>query len=151
MGCPRHRCCEWSGRHLGNRSQIILEATVTKPTHHPHSSAQTHSEGDSPQQRLSGCLIRLCWMFFGNVALVLLATFIAKNRETLFSLADVAFWVIAAGLISARYVDIKRLKGETVSGHEAATMRHWRRYAFLVVTICSVLWVLAHIAAHVWR
>ena len=124
---------------------------MTKRTHHPDSSAQTHSEGDSPQQRLSGCLTRLCWMFFGNVALVLLAISIANNRKTLFSLADVAFWVIAAGLISARYVDIKRLKGLTADGHEAATMRHWRRYVFLVVTICSVLWVLAHVAAYVWR
>jgi len=57
------------------------EATVT----------EQRPESDSPQQHLSGCLTRLCWMLIGNFALLITAALIAKNHQTTFSLADIVF------------------------------------------------------------
>lgn len=102
---------------------------------------------DSPQQRAGGCLTRLCWMAFGNVALLVSAILIAKNHETHFSAIDVIFWVIVAGMLVARYADIKWLQGQTADGSTQATMSHWRRYVVLLLVIAVVVWALAHFAA----
>jgi hypothetical protein len=103
---------------------------------------------DSPQQSLSGCLTRLCWMVIGNSALLIAALFIAKNHQTTFSPADIAFGLIVGVLLVVRYADIRWLNGQTSDGRQAATMRHWRRYGIFLIAISLGLWLLAHLGAH---
>jgi hypothetical protein len=85
-------------------------------------------------------------MLVGNVVLAFCAIAVARHRDRLLSVADLAFWVTAAALLLARYIDIKRCKGMTGSGEEA-TSRHWRRYACILVICAAALWVAAHVGA----
>ena len=109
--------------------------------------SEQNPQSDSPQQHPSGCLTRMCWMVAGNAALLIAALFVAKSRQTLFSYADIALWLIVAGLLIVRYADIKWLEGRTADGREAASMRHWMRYAILLIAISFGLWLLAHLWA----
>jgi len=94
----------------------------------------------------SGCLsivVRLTWIF-GVSLLVFGAIFIMQGKAP--GLADIIFWLIALGLILARYVDIKYLKGET-SDNQPATLKHWRRYSVILLLAAGLLYLLAKILA----
>jgi hypothetical protein len=91
-----------------------------------------------------GCLsivVRLTWIF-GVSLLVFGAIFIMKGNSP--GLADILYWLIALGLILARYVDFKYLKGET-SDNKPATLKHWRRYSVMLLMVASLLYILAKI------
>ena len=92
---------------------------------------------------LGGCLVRLCWMAFGNFALILIAVRIATMRGVALSVMDLAFWGTVALLIAVRYWDISKLKGLTVM-YQPATMPHWRRYAIGLTLVSLAVWALAH-------
>lgn len=92
---------------------------------------------------MSGCLVRLAWMLFGNVALFVLAVFISQRPGGAFSAFDVAYWAVVAAVIGLRYLDIRSFKGQTAT-YEPATMAHWRRYAIVVVAAALVACGLAH-------
>jgi uncharacterized membrane protein len=113
-----------------------MEATVTIP------NQQIPTKPESS----SGCLsiiVRLTWIF-GVSLLVFSAIFIAKGKAA--GLADIIFWLIALGLILARYVDIRYLKGET-SDNQPATLKHWRRYSVMLLIASGLLYLLAKILA----
>ncbi len=99
-----------------------------------------------PHDSLSGCLVRLAWMFLGNGALFVLAVFIAQGPRAAISALDAAYWAVVAALIGLRYLDIKAFKGQTATS-EPATMAHWRRYAVIVLAASLVGWGLAHAVA----
>jgi len=99
-----------------------------------------------PQTRVTGCLVRFCWMLLGNAVLLGCAVFIAQNKGTSFSRADIAFWCIVAALVVLRYVDVRKLSGQTATG-EPATMAHWSRYAERLIEVSLLVWLLAHGAA----
>jgi hypothetical protein len=95
----------------------------------------------------TGCLVgavRIIWLLVGNAALLLLSILITEENG--FSGFDIAFWVIVIGLIALRYFDITQLNGLTGDG-EPATLQHWQRYAFLLILIAGVGWILAHLVA----
>ena len=89
-----------------------------------------------------GCLLRLFWMAFGNLALVMIAIVIVRQQR--FSVLDVAFWLIVIAAAVARLVDIKHFDGRTVEG-EPATMIHFRRYAWRLPVVAAILWSAAHL------
>jgi len=92
----------------------------------------------------SGCLsivVRLTWIF-GVSLLVFGAIFIMQSNAP--GLADIIYWLIALGLILARYVDIRYLNGET-SDNKPATLKHWRRYSVLLLIAAAILYPLAKI------
>jgi len=91
-----------------------------------------------------GCLsiiVRLTWIF-GASLLVFGAIFIAQGTAS--GLSDMLFWLIALGLIIARYVDIRYLKGETAD-NKPATLQHWRRYSAILLIAAGSLYLLAKI------
>lgn len=92
--------------------------------------------------RPGGCLIRLFWMAFGNLALLMLALLIFQRKG--FSALDAAYWAVVAALGGARYADIARFDGLTASG-EPATMRHFRRYVLGLFAVATGLWVCMHL------
>lgn len=91
-----------------------------------------------------GCLsivVRLTWIF-GASLLVFGAIFIAQGNAA--GLADIVYWLIALGLIVARYVDIRYLKGETAD-NKPGTLKHWRRYSVILLIAAGLLYLLAKI------
>jgi hypothetical protein len=113
-----------------------MEVTV------PISNQQVPSNPESS----GGCLsivVRLTWIF-GVSLLVFGAIFIIQGNAP--GLADIIFWLIALGLISARYVDIRYLKGETAD-NKPATLKNWRRYSLILLIGAGLLYILAKILA----
>ncbi len=90
-----------------------------------------------------GVLLRLYWMFLGNVALIFLLAMIYVRRVPFASRLDAIYLLAVASLLAARYVDIRFLNGETGDG-KPATLTHWRRYALLVGSVGLGAWLLAH-------
>jgi hypothetical protein len=95
---------------------------------------------------LGGCLVRLYWMLFGNVALLLCAVAILLHRGGFLSVADIVYWVIAVTIGVVRFVDIRRFGGRTAAG-QPASAAHWRRYLITLIVASSVIWGAAHLAA----
>lgn len=131
----------WSGRqpqvtHLGGWDW----GAVAK-----HSRDQRTAEGKDETieyARPEGCLLRLFWMAFGNLALLILAILISERGK--FSALDVGYWAVVAALIAARHVDIARFEGQTSHG-EPATMQHFRGYVVRVLVVAAALWASAHL------
>lgn len=100
-----------------------------------------------PPSQISGygCLVRLGWMFVGNVLLVLCAIAIAQRGRSL-SWVDAAFWALIASLLGLRYLDIARMGGQTATG-QPASMSHWRRYVAFLLVFALALWFGAHAVA----
>ena len=105
--------------------------------------ASDHSERVSPQPEFQdplGCLPRIFWMMLGPLGLLMTAFKVYLSDR--WSVADVAFWLIVALLIGARYVDIVRFKGQTMNG-EPATRAQLKRYVLLVLVAGAALWAIA--------
>jgi hypothetical protein len=84
-------------------------------------------------------------MFAGNLLLLFFTIAIAGGRGLSFSAFDIAFWAIVPVLLLVRYLDIRFLQGDTVTG-ERATLGHFARYAWRLPVVALVLWA----AAHAW-
>jgi hypothetical protein len=100
-----------------------------------------------PQTEATGCLpilLRMFWMMFGFVGLLILAAFVAKGTAPV--VMDVAYFAVASGIIAVRYVDIAKFKGQTAEG-KPATLADWRRYALMMAVISGGLWAVARFAA----
>ena len=103
----------------------------------------------SKQNTSIGCLTRLTWVFFGNIAVLVCAGRISQAKDSFFSLADAIFWAVVLALAGVRYLDITRLDGLTAYG-QPASAADWRRYALFLVVIAFVVWVIAHVLAYLW-
>lgn len=102
---------------------------------------RTKQSSVQPQyQSPAGCLPRLFWMAFGNIALVMAALSIYTSAG--WSTADLALWLIVGLLIGARYIDIVRYKGTTIHG-EPATMAHFMRYVLIILMVGAGVWAVA--------
>mgnify|MGYP000872181098 CR=1 FL=1 len=91
---------------------------------------------------LSGCFVRLFWMMFGNLLLVIFFLLILRDRA-LFSYVDILYWATVAALVAVRYIDIKHFHGDTVNG-KPATMKDWLRYSITIFAIASAIWGCGH-------
>ncbi len=99
------------------------------------------------QGTIRGTLARFWWMFFGNIFGAFALVFIAQHRGGFWHTADVVFWAATASLVLVRYVDIKFLDGCTATG-DRASMRHWVRYAGVLLALAIVVWALAHVTSY---
>ena len=99
-----------------------------------------------PQNSSAGCLLRLFWMFMGNIILFLCITHIFHNRVRGLALVDLGYWLTVAAMVAARWVDIRACHGDTVTG-EPATLSHWRRYAVRLAGGALVAWIIIHLLA----
>jgi len=90
-------------------------------------------------------------MLFGNAILWFVLASIFAKRPKLPSAYDVIYWLIVASLVLARYVDIRYQKGRTAYSDDPATLKHWRRYAALLVIAAFGAWVAAHALGQLFR
>ena len=98
---------------------------------------------DSGQTGFIGLALRLLWMGFGNLALMVLAILIWQDKIPFFSVHDLLVGLVVVLLIVCRYIDISYFHGGTSYG-EPATMKHWRRYVVWLVLISLAMWAAAH-------
>ena len=98
----------------------------------------------SPDARSApaGCLLRLVWTLAGNSIVYLALITIAVRATPLPSVLDAVVWVTTGLMLLARWLDISRFNGRTITD-EPATMSHWRRYAVLVIGVTLGAWLLA--------
>jgi hypothetical protein len=88
-------------------------------------------------------IMRLFWMFFGNMILFISVILIFQHEGGGFHTADVVFWITVAALVFVRYLDIKLCNGLTVMGLPAS-MAHWIKYAAILLISSAAVWCLAH-------
>jgi prolipoprotein diacylglyceryltransferase len=87
------------------------------------------------------------WMLVGNLILIFCAAAIFNGPAPLaVSLADLAYWAVVAGIIGARYLDVRSLGGKTSDGQRPATMTDWKRYSGVLLAVTLVVWLLLHAA-----
>jgi hypothetical protein len=98
------------------------------------------------QSSFFALIVRLTWMAFGNLLLIIIAFCIAQQRAGI--VLDLLFWAWVAGLILIRYIDITVFHGQTVD-NEPATLQHWRKYSLLLIVISALGWIGAHVATNV--
>ena len=90
----------------------------------------------------AGCLLRLVWTLVGNSIVYLALITIAVKAIPLPSYLDAVVWVTTGLMLLARWFDITRFNGRTITD-EPATMSHWRWYATLVIGVTLGAWLLA--------
>ena len=91
-----------------------------------------------------GLFARFFWMLGGNAVLVVSILLILQHKGKTFHTADIVFWIAAATLIIARYLDIKFCNGLTASG-KPASMKHWRKYSIGLTICAAILWAACHL------
>jgi hypothetical protein len=109
--------------------------------------AAPQSTQGSKQETGYGCFTRLCWMLFGNVALIASAVAVAKHKGSFLSYADLAFGLVVLFLVGIRYIDITRMNGLTAS-EKPASLTDWRRYVLFLGIFALVLWGILHAVTH---
>lgn len=102
------------------------------------------SQESSANVSIAGCLIPAFWMLGGNGIIAVCAVSIASQSTATIGIVDAFYWLTAACLIGARYIDIRYLNGRTAEG-TSATMAHWQRYALIVLVASTVVWITAHL------
>ena len=107
-------CADWS---------LIMDEPITK------------------QSSGSAFLIRLHWIFGGNVILFFLVIFIIDKHLKFPSWHDLAYWVTVITLLAARYIDIHYMQGETAEG-KPASMSDFRTYTLITLIASSLAWAL---------
>lgn len=100
----------------------------------------------APQQYQSifSIFAKAYWTLLGNSILFISAAFIVQHKGSALHTADLVFWANLAAMLGARYLDIKFWSGTTAAGRPA-TVRHWRRYAAVLLAVAAVAWVVLHI------
>jgi hypothetical protein len=87
-----------------------------------------------------GVLARFYWMAIGPMIIILIAVaFMMKSLEKNV-ITNLVYWGLVLSVILVRYLDIRYLKGETADG-EPATLKHWKRFCIILLTIYTCLWV----------
>lgn len=94
----------------------------------------------------SGCLLRLIWTLAGNATIFLCLAAIAITRPQLPSSLDYVIAITLVVMLAARWLDVTRHGGRTLSD-EPATPRHWRRYVVTLLSATLAAWSLAHLIA----
>jgi hypothetical protein len=89
-----------------------------------------------------GCLVRLFWMAFGNLAL--LAAWMQVMASERIGTPDALYVGVVLALLLARYVDITRLNGMTIHT-ERATRADLRRYVVALSVLALLGWLVARL------
>lgn len=87
---------------------------------------------------------RLTWAALGPLVLLVMAGAVFSKAHSWFSALDVAYGVVVALMILARWVEQRSGSATTLTG-EPATSRHFARYVAVLLPLAIVVWVVAHL------
>lgn len=96
-------------------------------------------EVPTSENQMSGCLLRLYWMWMGNVSLVLIGIIISTTKNLL--PLSILFWLITFSMILTRYLEIRYYKGQTSDCSGEATIQDWKKYSALLLLFSLILWM----------
>lgn len=88
---------------------------------------------------LIGIFARLFWMMAGPAILLLLAYTLASNEKGWLAPSSIAFLVVLAGVVIARWLDPHTSEGEPT------TPAHLRKYMVSTVGMGLLAWVIANL------
>jgi hypothetical protein len=87
---------------------------------------------------------RAFWMMLGPRSLFLLAYTIVSQGSGWLTALDLAFLVVLAGVLAARFLEFRGGNPQTATG-EPATPAHLRRYVIVAAPIGLGIWVVANV------
>jgi hypothetical protein len=125
----------WSGRHPDDTRQEHPVAESGKPTRVGAHDAKLATP-------MAGCLAELMWGIGGFAALIALAVTILRAEPWTLSIRDALFWSVVAGMILARFIDVRSYGGKTLLGAPASQKDAWK-YALGLAGAASLAWILA--------
>lgn len=100
----------------------------------------------SPHSTSSISIIaRLFWMLAGPATLLLLAFSLAGKKDGWFSSQSIAFLVVLAVVIAARWLDPQTSEGEPTTG------AHLRMFTATAAGVGLAAWAIANILGNHWR
>lgn len=88
-------------------------------------------------------------MMIGPAILFLLTIGIARDGGGWFTLKDIAFLAVLAGVILGRFVEFRGGDPRTATG-DPATHEHLRRYVVLTLAIGFAVWTVANLIGNHW-
>ena len=88
-------------------------------------------------------------LILGNLALLAVGGQLLFHPRGWFSALDAVYWLLVALVLAARYADIRYFKGTTAEG-KPSTLEDWRRYAFILVLVAGVAWLIVHCLGAFW-
>ena len=97
-----------------------------------------------PSTSIIGVLSRLFWMMAGPATLLLLAYTLAENEKGWFAPSSIAFLVVLAVVVIARWLDPQTSDGEPT------TPAHLRRFTVSTVGIGLVAWAVVNLLGNHW-
>ncbi len=89
-------------------------------------------------------LLRMYWMFGGNILIMFLAVFITEQKGDAFTSRDILYWLAVGSVIAARFIDVRFMNGQTGEG-APATMKHWERYSMVLGAAAILAWIACHL------
>jgi hypothetical protein len=90
--------------------------------------------------------VRLCWMVFGPLLMLISFMVIVSTPQWTFGLSDALMASGAMLSVATRYLDIHSFQGQTANG-EPATGHVFRRYLVGLSTLVVAMWVAAQSVA----
>jgi hypothetical protein len=93
---------------------------------------------------LTGCLVRVVWLFGGIATLCLLLVPIVMNDSGRSSMASIGYWIVLGMIVVARYLDVAYFAKSLPKDGAPATLRDANHFNAGVVVIASGAWVIAH-------
>jgi hypothetical protein len=89
-------------------------------------------------------LARLFWSMVGPLILIFLGIANLKSKTGWMSTADIAYFVVLAALIGARWLEFRGGNARTATGEPAAA-RHLQRYAWMTLVIGLGIWIITNL------
>ncbi len=104
---------------------------------------QPHGNTQPDNGTVLARMVRLTWGALGNFLLILLIILVIVGTHQARIVLDVTFWLVVAGLIVARYLDIRVFHGHTADGGPGS-MKDVARYSMGLIAAAGLFWGLAH-------
>ena len=114
-----------------------LEAFVDKELH--------QNTPNTPQpEKISflASMVRFTWRILGNILLFIILLLMVFGYQGESNALDIIFWLVVAGLVLIRYIDIKVFH-EQSADNKPITLKDWIRYSIGLILMSGFFWVLA--------
>ncbi len=110
-------------------------------------STNTQPAAEKPSEgitSISVILARIMWTLLGPAGMGLAALIIVNRGNGWLTPLDAFYGVVVSLMLAGRYVELRSGQGITVTG-EPATIRHFKRYAVVLVLTAALVWALANL------
>lgn len=105
---------------------------------------------DNPKGTTPGvAFARIIWMMIGPLVLAMLGFNIISNGAGWFTVTDVAYFIVLAVVLGARWLEFRSGQGQTAEG-EPLTEAGLRRYLLLTALVGIGVWAGANLIGNHW-